>query len=510
MSIARKILANTFVQVLGKLMTGALSIVVLKIISSYLGAAGYGDYNTVYQFLALFGIIADFGIYTITVKEMSRDEKQIPQILGNIMGLRTALAIFAMALAVIAAFFIPQYHGTLIPLGVVIATFATFFTLLNGTVSSVLQVYLKMGYSTIGLVVGKIVSVGYMAWVALWLYPHNPTLGFYHLLWAGVLGNLIMFLVTAWYTRRYTPITYRFEWAFWNKVFWTSLPYGLALVLNTIYFRLDVILMTFLLPHSSSVAAESCKAALCSDTEIGLYGVGQRMLELLMIVPVYFMNSVLPVMTRLVEEKSKKIHQLMQYSFDFLMATSLPVLAGGVVLAVPIVYFVSDPQYVSGHTYAYGSDLAIQILMFATVFSFLNSLFGFTLVVLNRQKALMWINLAALILNLLANLAVIPRWGFRAAASTTVLSEVFILILAYWSVKRAIEFSLSAKSFFKILFSAALMGVVLYGGLVWLQGVSPFLQLATLVPLGIVVYVLAMFKTRAVTPEMLRLLKKSA
>src|SRR3989338_5007511 len=140
MSLARKILHNTLIQIAGKLVTAALSVVVLKIISSYLGTAGYGDYTTVYQFLALFGIIADFGIYTITVKEMARDEKQIPMILGNVMGLRTLLAIFAMILAAMVAYIVPDYQTTLIPMGVLIATVATFFTLLNGTISSVLQV----------------------------------------------------------------------------------------------------------------------------------------------------------------------------------------------------------------------------------------------------------------------------------------------------------------------------------------------------------------------------------
>src|SRR3989338_6580715 len=134
MSLARKILHNTLIQIAGKLVTAALSVVVLKIISNYLGAAGYGDYTTVYQFLALFGIIADFGIYTITVKEMAKDETQIPMILGNVMGLRTLLAIFAMAFAALAVFLMPDYENTLIPIGVLIATVATFFTLINGTI----------------------------------------------------------------------------------------------------------------------------------------------------------------------------------------------------------------------------------------------------------------------------------------------------------------------------------------------------------------------------------------
>src|SRR3989338_10814658 len=151
MSIARKILQNTLVQFGGKMVTAVLSIFVLKMISGYLGTAGHGDYTTVYQYLAFFGIAADFGIFTITVKEMSKDAKKIPEILGNVMGMRTALAIVTMGLAAAVVFLIPSYSDTVIPAGVLIATLATFFTLLNGTVSSVLQVQLKMELATIGM-----------------------------------------------------------------------------------------------------------------------------------------------------------------------------------------------------------------------------------------------------------------------------------------------------------------------------------------------------------------------
>lgn len=509
MSTARNILANTFVQVFGKLVTGAFSIVVLKIISGYLGTAGYGDYTTVYQFLALFGIIADFGIYTITVKEMSKDEKSIPMILGNIMGLRTLLVLVAMGLAVAVVFLLPQYGDTLIPTGVLIATMATFFTLLNGTISSVLQTHLKMQYATIGLITGKVVSVAYMAWVAFYLYPKDPILGFYHLLWAGVIGNGAMFALTAYYTRRYTTITYRFDFAFWKKIFLTSLPYGVALTLNTLYFRIDVLLMTILLPHSSAVAVGSCSEKFCADTEIGLYGVAQRMLEVMVIVPVYFMNSVLPVMTRLIQEKSKRIQELMRYSFAFLTATSIPMLVGGFVLATPIVYFISDPQYVSGTAYAYGSDAAIRILMFAMVFSFVNSLFGFTLVVINRQITLMIVNAGVVLFNLTSNILAIPRWGFRGAAVTSVLSELLILIFLYFAVKKSICFDISFRILFKTVFSAIVMGVLLYFGLFWMKDVWFVWQLLTLVPLGMAAYAICMLKTRAVTPEMIALLKKT-
>ena len=511
MSIARKILENTFIQVLGKLITAGLSIIVLKIISGYLGTAGYGDYTTVYQFLAFFGIAADFGIYTITVKEMSKDESKIPMILGNVLGLRTLLAIVTMGSAAIAAFLIPSYANTVIPMGVLIATLATFFTLLNGTVSSVLQVHLKMQYATIGLVIGKIASVSYMGAVAYILFANDLHTGFQHLLWAGVIGNLVMFLITSSYVTKFTNISYRFNFAFWKKIFITSLPYGVALVLNTIYFRLDVILLTLLLPHTQVLAdgTTNCASSMCSDTEVGLYGVAMRFLEMLVIIPIYFMNSVLPVMTKYIEEQNKKIKVLMQYSFDFLIATGVPILVGGFILAIPIIKFISNPDFVGGNIHQYGSDLAVRILMFAMLFSFVNALFGFTLVVLNQQIKLMYINAVCVVFNLIGNLIVIPTWGFRGAAITSVLSELFILILTGWVAKQALRLNLSPKILFKVLLSSAVMGITVVVGKNIMESAWFVWQLALLIPLGGITYGIMMLWTKAITPEMRTLLKKS-
>ena len=266
-----------------------------------------------------------------------------------------------------------------------------------------------------------------------------------------------------------------------------------------------------MLPHTTALADGStqCNSMLCGDTEVGLYGVAMRFLEMLVIIPVYFMNSVLPIMTRFIEEQSKRIKELMQYSFDFLAATGIPILVGGFVLAVPIIRFISDEEFVSGHTYMFGSDLAVRILMFAMLFSFINALFGFTLVVLNKQVKLMYANAACVLLNLIGNLIVIPYWGFRGAAMTSVVSALFILIITGLIVKKALGFSLSPKTLFKIILSAAVMGLVVAFGFNLMKEVWFVWQIAVLIPLGGLVYAIMIMKTGAVTPEMWKLLKKS-
>jgi O-antigen/teichoic acid export membrane protein len=264
------------------------------------------------------------------------------------------------------------------------------------------------------------------------------------------------------------------------------------------------------LPHSQTLAGgkETCLKTLCSDTEIGLFGIAMRMLELLVVVPMYFMNSVLPVMTRLLEEGGNKVKALMQYSFDFMLTLSLPLMIGGIIFARPIVSFISGPEFLGGNLYRYGSDEAIQILMFAMFFSFLNTLFGFTLVILNKQTRLLVINAVAVVFNLAGNFWLIPHFGFRGAAWVSVFSEFIILVLAYLAVQKKLGFHMSFAPFFKMLFSSATMGILVALGYRFLPHSSAYLQLGILVPMGGIIYVFLMFKTKAITPEMLALLRR--
>jgi len=374
MSVARKILSNTVAQIIGKLLVALLGLAVVKISTSYLSVEGYGEYVLIYEFLAFFGIAADLGLFTIAVKEMSDDEAKIPKIIGNILSLRTMLVFATMLLAILAVYLVPDYRGTRVPLGVAIASVTVFITILNGTISSVLQTKLQMQKTVVANVLGKIISVGLMAYVVFYGFPQDTETGFFMLLVAGIIGNFIMLITTGFFVRKITPIRYRFDVDLWKDVLIKSLPYGLALILSTIYFRIDSLLISFIR----------------GQEEVGIYGVGMKMLEHIAILPLYFMNSVLPVLTKSLKEKSEKYKDVIRYAFDFLAAMSIPMVVGGVLLAYPIIFIVSTPEFLSRLAEGfYGSDIAFQILIFALLFQFLNVLFAFILIAVNKQTKLL-------------------------------------------------------------------------------------------------------------------------
>ncbi|MBU1992230.1 MAG: flippase [Patescibacteria group bacterium] len=493
MSYARKILSNTFSQIAGKAISAIISVLIIKIITNYLSISGYGEYTMIYEFIAFFAIAADLGLFTIGVREMSRNEEEVKKIAGNILGLRIVLAFITMGLAVAAAFLIPKYQGTLIPIGTAIAAITTIFTLLNGTVAMVLQLRLKMQWVSLTFVLGRLATLGYMAYIVFYGIPEPSDLGFYNLLIAGVIGNGLMFAATTYLANKTVELKPQFDLKLWKRVVVASLPYGLALILNQIYFRIDSILL-FMLKDSS---------------EVGMYGVPMRMLEVFTVIPLYFMNSVLPVLTKALKEKTEKYRRIIQYSWDFLMTTATPIIIGSVILAYPIVFIVSSPEFLSRLNEGfYGSDIGLQILIFALGFQFLNVLFAFILISMNQQKKLLLINFIAVLFNIVGNFLVIPQWGFRGAAFTSVISELIILVGTYIAAKHYLEFRIRLGPTFKILLSGAVMGLSVYGLHEYLADSMKAKVVILLVPVGAIVYIGMLFITGAVSKDMLKLLKK--
>ena len=496
MSIARKILSNTAFQVAGRAGVGLLSLISIKIITHYLGKESYGEYTNVYEFLALFAIIADFGLYTIAVREMSKNEEKTPKILGNILSIRLLVGIIVMAAVIFVGFLVPKHQGTAMPYAIMIATSAALVGLINGTVTSVLQVKYKMKYAAQAQIVGKIVQISYMALAAFVFFNQDKVNGFYHLFVAGVIGNFMMLLYTLYRVSKYSKIKFRFDWNIIKYLLKQSAPYGLALFLSNVYFRADVLIIF------------NIRGDLGSE-EAGLYGVAARLLEALVILPLFFMNAVLPTLTKHIKEKSDKYKQIIQYVFDFQLMLTLPFVVGGFILAAPLVRLISKDEFVSGYTAGFvGSDAALQVILFSLILVAMNVIFNFTLIAIGKQVKLVWINGICAMFNIIANLIIIPIMGFVGAAYTTIASELLVFILVFYTAKHYLPFTIKLGRTFKVVISALAMGIVVY---LLKEPTFALIQNANillLIPIGALVYGGSLLATKAVTKDLIAMIRR--
>jgi O-antigen/teichoic acid export membrane protein len=483
---------------LGKFLTAAISIIVIKILTNYLGRAGFGEYITVYEFLAFFAIAADFGIFQIAVREITNNPKQRAKIFSNILSIRAIFSIIAMCAAIIAVFCIPKYTDTNIPIGVVIAAITTFLDLIFGTISSLLQIEMKMERTVLALVLGKLVALAWMSIIIFYWLPQNPAMGFFQILIAGIFGNSLQ-LIIIWLTaRKLEKIFFGFDFDFWKKVLLKTLPYGAAILLATIYFRIDVILLSLLLPKK------------IANEQVGLYGVAMRIVENLQMISIFFLNSALPTFTRFFRDSKKKIRNSLQMAFDFLLLVGLPIVSGGIVLAYPIIALVAAPEFLSDFKINFlGSDVALQILLAAMLIAFLGNLFGYILLAAGRQIKLLWVSGIAVIFNLISNFFVIPQFGFRGAALTSVVSEILVCVLGFYFVYQFIKMRFQLKIFGKAMLSAIIMAAVVKSlEPVFFNFFGGNKSLLILIPVGGLVYLGGLILLRAVPKETLKLIWK--
>lgn len=496
MSVARKIFSNTVWQVAGKVVVAVLGIVSIKFITNYLSRSEYGEYTTIYDYTALFAIIADFGLFTIALREMAHDEKSTEKIIGNVLSIRTTLAVFALGLGVLAAYLIPAYSGSNIPFGVIIVSIATIITLAAGTISSVLQLHLKMHWASIALSVGKFITVGYIMAVILYIFPNNPELGFPHLLLSWILGGIVTIFITYFATRKFVKIAPQFDFKFWKEVLIKALPYGAALVLGTIYFRMGTIVLSLYKMKDA----------------VGFWGVPMRFLEILQIIPHYFMNSVLPILTLTIKGNFERSPRIIKYSLCAMAAMSLPIFVGGYIVAYPLTAAVSSPQFLTHYNGAdliLGSDVVLKILLAALIFTSLHVVLTYSLVAMGKQIELLWINAVAVIINVVLNLILAPRFGAVGAAVVAAITEMTMFILLAIRLRHYIKGIWDVSFLAKTVVSAIFMGAVLLAATTYFEKLLLPVGLLILIPLGAVAFAASMFATKAISKEMIALFRKT-
>lgn len=469
------------------------SILIVKLITTYLGVEGYGKYAAIYEYLAFFGIAADLGLFTISVREMAKEDTQEGKehVLSNVLTLRSILCLVVLAIAIGLAYLVPQYRD--LHFGIVIASAAVFLSILQSTVSSMLQVHLKMQYASLAQVVGKAVALSYMAYTVFYGFTEPSLAGFYNLIFAGVVGNIVLLMITFLFAIRYGKIRFGRDWGYIKRVLLRCLPYGIALVLNMIYFRMGSILLL----------------VMKGPVDVGIYSVPMRILEILSLVPVFFMNSVLPILTRHIKEGTDRVKDILKYSFDFLFMAAVPMVIGAFILAYPIVFVISSEEFLSRLDEGfYGSDIALKFLMVAMMIAFINSLFIYSIIATSHQNKLLWINGSCAVFNVALNLMLIPELGFRGAAIAAIATEVLLLILASTVARRYLEFTFSFETIWKVLFSGIAMGLVVWGLRDWSYEIMQNANILVLVPIGGIVYAGMMMLTKGVPKELIELVRR--
>jgi O-antigen/teichoic acid export membrane protein len=430
-SARRRIASNTVQQVAGKAAVLGLGAVSIAVLTRYLGPERYGQYTLALMYMQLFAVLADVGLFTTVVREISRDPSRTEELAGNALTLRLLLSVAMIALATLISLLLPYEPD--VRVAIVLAGVPLLCGMITGSLVAVLQARLRMGRAVVGEVAGRGVALGLAGLVAA------LDLGFYAVMGAAGGGALVALLVTWALTRPISAVPFRADRAVWRTLLAASLPLGLALAINELYFRVDTLIISLFEPFD----------------QVGMYTLAVRILEFALALGAIFLTTVFPLLSEAVGHDEPRARRLIQSSTDVLVLLAVPLVAGGLVLAPQIVALVGGPDFADAAT-------PLQILLVAGALSWVNGVFGFALVAKRRQAAALWLNLTALAFNVSLNLLLVPLYGIVVAAVVTVASELVILAGSVRLMRRHFAFFPRLRTLVPAVACAAAMAAVLW------------------------------------------------
>jgi O-antigen/teichoic acid export membrane protein len=195
-----------------------------------------------------------------------------------------------------------------------------------------------------------------------------------------------------------------------------------------------------------------------------------------------------PVLTRYFKESKDQMVALALLMLKIMLWLACPLVLGGVVLARPIIFCLYGSEYLPAVT-------AFQLLIFSVLTVYTSTPFSSSLLAAQKYNQYFYSVLVGAIVNIVANLYLIPHYSLIGAAVATLISEILVWSLLYYYYSRHVARVPAGKNLLAFGSCAGLMAVLVYSiGLIW-----PLKAL-----LGAGFYLLVSFGLRLITWDEIR------
>jgi PST family polysaccharide transporter len=363
-------------------------------IARQLGPAQFGILNFASALTAILVGLVDMGMEVPVILRMQGPAPQGP-LVGTVLGIRAAAGGLVFLLAVLLAFALEHAdRATLIP--TLIVSLSLLAAVPNG-----LDYWFKARTSAAGPALARtgatLVSAAVKGLCLL------LGLGVIALAWSIVLEAVLVAL-GLWCAFRWNlPAAARahlsFQRSLVGPLLRDSRPYWYSGVAIVLYMKIDVVMLGYLSTH----------------TQTGIYGLAQKLSEVVYVVPVALVGSAFPSLFRQFQASGAADPRSQQMLFDLALGGSFAAVLVGNLLARPVIETLFGPSYEAAVNIFHLHSLScIAIGMNEARWRWMGAL------ALQRYAPI--VTSLGLVINIAMNAVLIPVLGAEGAAITTVVS----------------------------------------------------------------------------------------
>ncbi len=390
----KTVFTNTLSQFVTRSFSSLVTFIITILLARVFGAAGYGDFTKVVAFVGLFYFCIDFGLNAIYLQKDNVGK------FHNLVFVRLTIAVLLFVIASTLAFLLPYQNGIgfseSVKLGILIYSFTFFSQALVLSSLVYFQKHLQFSKATLASFFGSLATL----LLVIFSLQFSPSL--ISVLVSLVLGGFVTALLSLYFVKE-KPFTKSLHTPFIKELTKESLPLAIMLGFNLIYFRSDMIILSFFK----------------SAEDVGIYGFSYRFFDFLITLPLFLSNSLYPLMLENIKNTRRYTRMLKTYSLVFLGLSLLLIMPFW--FLSPLVYFVK-PEFLL-------SVLPFRILLLSLPFFFLSNFLQWNLITQKQSRFLLFVYGVSTVLNIILNLIFILQGSYIAAATITLFSEMCVCIV---------------------------------------------------------------------------------
>ncbi len=485
--LAKNSLAPISLNLFNRAIEFAFAALMLRI----LGPANAGDYYWAVNVFLWFEVLTNFGLNTYLTREVARHRQQARRYLFNTTLIRLGLSLIVLPLllgfvslrqSVVASLASPASRQAVIALLLLYAG-AVPISIATG-LSALFYAYEKAEYPAAITTVTTLLKVTLqtLALVAGW--------GIVGLAGMSIVVNLATLAILGALAWRLFPalrqvvgkseervrLGHTSDPDLRREMVQESGPLMMNHLLAMLFYKVDVFLMESILGNVS----------------LGLYSVGYKFLDALMIIPSMFTLALFPVISRHAQDNREALKRFYRLGTKILVLLALPAALIATTIGREMVLVLGGAEYLPG------AAEALRLMAWSMPIGWINSITQYVLIAVDRQRYLTRAYALGFAFSLLTNLLLMPRFGYRASAILHIFAELVLFVPFLIDVRRQLGSMGWRDILLKPVAVAAATGAVAALALTVGRGAA--------LSVIVLVYPLLAWRFRVLTPEEVALL----
>ncbi|MEA2419944.1 MAG: hypothetical protein QOE60_2150 [Thermoleophilaceae bacterium] len=409
----------------------ALGVGVTLLLVRTLGTDGFGRWSVLLAVVGFVSYFGSLGLAQVAVERAAADPDRSPHWFGALVTLRLALigpvTLLSLGVCLLLADDAEmRVAAVLVCTTLPVAVLSTLSVVFQLQVRNVVVTAIELGNSIVWTAAVAVVALldGDLVAIAA------------AFLGVATLTNTAYIVLAL----RASPVHFRRSRPLWGGLLRQGLPVGIGGLLTLGYGYVDQVIVF----------------EVAGVRDAGLYGAVYRIYERAQFLPAAIMTTLFPLFVTARDHDPERVKRLFHSAVDYLMLTSLPALAITLAGAEPITRQLFGADFVDAAP-------ALPLLMATFVVVSLGYLTGYLIVAYNLQRKFVLIAIGALVFNVATNLALVPTYGFMAAAWLTLATEVLVMSLSMWIVCSSMGVAPTGPNLGRIVVASAAAGLVAWG-----------------------------------------------